>query len=109
MSCGADLPGSFYLNPAGVLRSSALDRFEWLEHGFGTRESSNWPDASRLAVVKQVHSAHVVLAGVGTGYIGQGDALITNRPGLMVGVRTADCVPILLVDPKVRAVAAVHA
>jgi polyphenol oxidase len=38
-----------------------------------------------------------------------GDASATNRPGLLLAVQTADCVPILLVDPKKRAVAAVHA
>jgi len=38
-----------------------------------------------------------------------GDASITNRPGLLLAVQTADCVPILLIDPKKRAVAAVHA
>lgn len=40
---------------------------------------------------------------------GEGDALITNRPGLFVSIRTADCVPILLVDTVHQAVAAVHA
>ena len=40
---------------------------------------------------------------------GEGDALVTNRPGLFLSVRTADCVPILLVDPVNLAVAAVHA
>ncbi len=39
----------------------------------------------------------------------EGDALITNHAGLLVGVRTADCVPVLLVDEAKRAVAAVHA
>ncbi len=38
-----------------------------------------------------------------------GDASATNCPGLLLGVQTADCVPLLLVDPKKRAVAAVHA
>ncbi len=39
----------------------------------------------------------------------QGDALMTNLPGIPIGVLTADCVPILLIDPVQRAVAAVHA
>lgn len=37
------------------------------------------------------------------------DALITDRPGLLLGVQTADCVPILIADVKQRVVAAVHA
>ena len=36
------------------------------------------------------------------------DALVTNKPGVAIGVRTADCVPVLLFDPEQRAVAAVH-
>ena len=38
-----------------------------------------------------------------------GDASFTKAPGLLLGVQTADCAPILLVDPKRRAVAAIHA
>ncbi|MBR0533922.1 MAG: laccase domain-containing protein [Bacteroidales bacterium] len=37
------------------------------------------------------------------------DAFVTNVPGLAIGVRTADCVPVLLYDSVHRAVAAVHA
>ena len=36
------------------------------------------------------------------------DALVTNKPGVAIGVRTADCVPVLLFDPEQRVVAAVH-
>jgi polyphenol oxidase len=38
----------------------------------------------------------------------QGDALITCQPGVLLVVQTADCVPILLADPKRRAIAAIH-
>ncbi len=38
-----------------------------------------------------------------------GDALLTNQSGLLLAVQVADCLPILLVDPKQRVVAAVHA
>ncbi|MDQ2975164.1 MAG: peptidoglycan editing factor PgeF [Acidobacteriota bacterium] len=37
------------------------------------------------------------------------DALVSNVAGVMVGVKTADCVPILIGDPKTGAFAAVHA
>lgn len=39
----------------------------------------------------------------------RGDASITSVPGIILGVQTADCVPILLADTKRRIVAAVHA
>src|SRR5262249_38891552 len=43
------------------------------------------------------------------GVIGEGDALITAADGLWVGVKTADCIPILLADPTQHVVAAAHA
>jgi hypothetical protein len=67
-----------------------------------------------LHTVKQVHGDRVLEAagGEGTGGLrpqqGEADALWTERPGDWVAVGTADCVPILLVDPEGRRVAAVH-
>ncbi len=74
-----------------------------LVHGFGER-SSTYPEGVRTA--KQIHSAIVQDA---VGPLTEGDALVSREPGVLVGVRTADCVPILLVDPSTRAVAAIHA
>ena len=37
------------------------------------------------------------------------DALMTNVPGVCIGVRTADCIPLLLYDPQHRAACAIHA
>ena len=39
----------------------------------------------------------------------EGDGLVTNLPGVMLGVGTADCVPVLVVDVEKRAVGAFHA
>lgn len=39
----------------------------------------------------------------------RGDAVITDVPGVLLTVQTADCVPVLLFDPQRRAVAAFHA
>jgi YfiH family protein len=76
-------------------------------HGFGTRVSEGWPgEYTRL---KQIHSNLVHAADEGQGCIGEGDSLISWTPGQKVGVRTADCVPLLFADPDHRAVAAAHA
>lgn len=102
-------PNPIERRPDGVYRAPDFDQYDWLEHGFGTRVSDAWPDHSRLAMLRQIHSAVVVTAAGQIGFIGEGDALVANQSGLMVGVRTADCVPILLADTRNRAVAAVHA
>ncbi len=39
----------------------------------------------------------------------EGDALLTDEPGILLAVRSADCVPILVADPNGKAVAAIHA
>ena len=43
------------------------------------------------------------------GDLGEGDALITSTPGILLVIRTADCLPILIADPVQKAIAAVHA
>lgn len=98
----------FQLDSLGVYRVPTLAAFSWLEHGFGTRLPSSWPDPARLAFLKQIHSTNVIEACT-PGPSGHGDALTSNVPGLLTGIRTADCVPILLVDSRNRAVAAIHA
>jgi len=62
-----------------------------------------------LSPLKQIHSDVIHLFTAAPGHACKGDASATNRPGLLLAVQTADCVPILLVDPKKRAVAAIHA
>jgi YfiH family protein len=96
-----------------VFRAEALDGLPWLEHGFGTRLSAGWPDvidlaSSHLATAKQIHSDRVLVVKA-PGPQGEGDALVSNRPGVGLTIRTADCLPILIADPGTRTVAAVHA
>ncbi|MFZ5445019.1 MAG: peptidoglycan editing factor PgeF [Myxococcota bacterium] len=65
-------------------------------------------DPSRLVTAKQVHGDRVVLAAE-VDATTEADAVWTAERGVAVGVRTADCLPILLEDPRTGAVAAVHA
>src|SRR5579863_7650956 len=76
---------------------------EWLDHGFGLRDSAM---PAGIRTVKQIHSCTVLDAAE---VAEEGDALISDLAGVSVGVKTADCVPILLVDPSIPAVAAIHA
>jgi YfiH family protein len=73
-------------------------------HGFGTRASPARGDVRRPV---QVHGAAVLSADSG-GALGEGDASVATRPGVAVGVVTADCVPVLVAAGG-AAVAAVHA
>ena len=61
-----------------------------------------------LVTVHQVHSARAVTARA-PGPAEEADALVTDRPGLALGVLTADCAPVLLVDIEAGVVGAAHA
>jgi hypothetical protein len=99
----------FYRDPENIYRVGELDSFPWLVHGFGTRFADVPARFPRLATLKQIHSSSCVAAEGRAGLLGEGDALLEDRPGSVVAVKTADCIPILLVDDRLRAVAAVHA
>lgn len=61
-----------------------------------------------LALPRQVHSDHVCWMSE-AGRPEATDAVITDKPGLCVCVKTADCIPVLLYDTHQRIVAAAHA
>ncbi len=66
------------------------------------------PDA--LATPHQVHSARALVVRSADEIKGQKvDAVVTDRPGLPVGILTADCSPLLFCDPGAGVVAAAHA
>jgi polyphenol oxidase len=65
-----------------------------------------------LITVRQFHSNLIVLAGRGDAmreHPRKGDGLLCAEPGLLLGVQTADCVPVLVADCKRRVVGAFHA
>jgi YfiH family protein len=74
----------------------------------------------RTETLRQIHSS--VIHRIGSpragkplskknraGIIPAGDGLITNQPGILMGIKTADCLPVLLVDTTRRAAGAFHA
>ena len=68
-------------------------------------------DGTSLVTIEQIHSDvvhRITSATPGIPTLARGDALITDLPGVLLAVQTADCVPILLADRKRHAVAAIH-
>jgi YfiH family protein len=64
-----------------------------------------WP----VVTLRQVHSDIIRLIDRSGEPQLVGDGMITKTPGILLGIQTADCLPIMLVDPKHRAVGVFHA
>lgn len=66
---------------------------------------------AELATVFQVHSGDAVYASRPWPHAERprADALVTDRPGLLLGILTADCAPVLLADSDAAVVGAAHA
>jgi YfiH family protein len=66
---------------------------------------------SQLLTLYQIHSPNVVTVtapwNIGEGP--QADAMVTNVPGIALGILTADCAPVLLVDAEMGVIGAAHA
>lgn len=64
-----------------------------------------------LARVYQIHSPDVIAVTEGKNQDDppKGDAMVTNRPGILLGIVTADCVPVLFADSQTGIVGAAHA
>jgi len=119
----AAIPGlrhAFFTREGGV--SDGL--YDSLNGGLGSRDNpANVAEnrrrmAERLGVepahflnVHQIHSPDVIVATGPweTPVRPKADAIVTRAEGLAIGVTTADCGPILFVDPKARVIGAAHA
>jgi purine-nucleoside/S-methyl-5'-thioadenosine phosphorylase / adenosine deaminase len=66
---------------------------------------ATWP----LITLRQIHSDLIHCVNSAPDASLAGDGLITATPGLLLAIQTADCLPIILVDPKRRAVGVFHA
>jgi len=63
-----------------------------------------------LTSVQQVHSCNVVtLDGPVSQPPPKADAMVTNCPGVALGILTADCAPVLFCDPQAKVIGAAHA
>lgn len=66
---------------------------------------------ARLVTVYQIHSARAVAVAQpwAEDQRPRADALVTDQPGLLLGIVTADCAPVLLADPEAGVIGAAHA
>jgi YfiH family protein len=71
----------------------------------GAGGKAPWP----LVTLRQVHSDLIHRIDGVPEHPPAGDGMVTNTPGLLLAIQTADCLPVLLIDPKKRAVGAFHA
>ncbi|AJY48111.1 peptidoglycan editing factor PgeF [Martelella endophytica] len=94
LNCGAgsaDRPEDVAENRARVAR--------WFGHG-----------AERLASLHQCHSAEAIrIDAPFAGKRPEADGMVTRTPGLVLGILTADCGPVLFADPKNGVIGAAHA
>ena len=89
---------------------------EWTEERFGCLANQLKIERSKMIMANQHHTDKVSVVGLedaGYGIIrphdeDYSDAMITAQLGIMLSVHTADCVPIVLLDPVKRVVGVVH-
>jgi polyphenol oxidase len=80
-----------------------------------TAAAADGKDFHGLVTLRQIHSSVICKVGaqdalgIDQPVVLKGDGLMTNDPGVLLGIQTADCIPVLVADRKKRAVAAFHA
>ncbi len=68
--------------------------------------------AVALVTLRQIHSSLIRRVGredAAREPAWKGDGMMTNEPGVVLAIQTADCIPVLIADTKRKAVAAFHA
>ena len=98
--------------------AAAWERIPHLIHGFSGRLSDQAAALSVLSAselplhtLTQVHGNALRVVGPDTSVEGrpQADGMLSATAGQLLGIVTADCVPVLMVAPRQRVVAALHA
>jgi YfiH family protein len=90
---------------AAVRRNRTAFLNQLLSNGKAKRKSDPLP----LIVLRQIHSDIIHAIDSPPESPLAGDGLITSIPNLLLSIQTADCLPIILVDPKNHAVGTFHA
>ncbi len=102
----------------GVSRGPFAElNFSYLAGDDKASVDANWgrfresiPDGWNIVQLRQVHGDVVrTVTASDNGIVGQGDGLVTAAAGVVLGVLSADCVPILMADNESGVVGALHA
>jgi len=95
-----------------MLTSPRLAQLPGILHGFGTRHddmAARFPELWPMRPVQhERHGTRIAIVERDGEDAGEADGMLTDRPGLLLAIATADCVPILLARRDGRAVAALH-
>lgn len=111
--------GNEWLRTGSLILAKPLQRIKHVVHGFGTK---NWgkndfdtdPHLTgfRAVFLRQIHSDMIHVIKEGDLWDRKkkmaGDAAVTEMPGILLVIKTADCLPVLIADEKRAVVAAVH-
>jgi len=101
--------------PSSYLTIPRLKTIPFLVHGFGTihlkkgdfRKNPGWRDF-RLITLEQIHSDIVRFVEGEPDRNLRGDGMITSQPLLLLIIKSADCLPVFVVDESRRVIAACH-
>lgn len=105
--CPEDAKGELNLGFTAEDEREAVERNRRL-----LAEAISGDAATPLITLRQIHSNLLVVATAADASRERpwkGDGIMTDEPGLLVGIQTADCIPVLVADRKRHAVAAFHA
>jgi hypothetical protein len=102
-------------NKESFLTIPRLNQIPYLVHGFGTagwkgsdfKRKKQWENFKPI-FLKQIHSDRVHFIDKVPSKKLSGDALVTSLPFFLLTIKTADCLPVLIVDEQRRVIAAVH-
>jgi hypothetical protein len=105
--CADDAPGEMNLGFTASDDRQAVIRNRQL-----LAEAVSGDPATPLVALRQIHSSlliHATAADAVREKPWKADGQMTDEPGLLLAIQTADCIPVLVADRKRRAVAAFHA
>ncbi len=94
------------LSPGHAGDSSGLNAQHKSQHN---SQHNSKTSLGALITLKQVHSDRIHIISEAASPPPAGDGMVTQVPGVLLAIQTADCLPILLVDTRQKVVATVHA